>query len=96
MIPMIRWLILLLSAGLCACGGSRYGSGIPACYDPLLDAALSGSPRADSLRQLLRETPREEREAMAWLIAWMPCGDRDTMRLDLLRTCCQCDQRKEK
>ncbi len=97
MIPMIRWLLLLLSAGLCACGGSRYGSGIPACYDPLLDAALSESPRADSLRQLLRETPREEREAMAWLIAWMPCGDRDTMRLDLLRenVSCACRARAQ-
>ncbi len=82
---MIRWLILLLSLGLCACGGSRYGSGIPAYYDPLLDAALAECPRADSLRQLLRETPRAEREAMAWLMAWMPCGDLDTMRLDLLR-----------
>ena len=82
---MIRWLILLLSLGLCACGGSRYGSGIPAYYDPLLDAALAECPRADSLQQLLRETPRAEREAMAWLMAWMPCGDLDTMRLDLLR-----------
>lgn len=93
---MIRWLILLLSLGLCACGGSRYGSGIPESYDPLLDAALAGCPRADSLRQLLRETPRAEREAMAFLIAWMPCGDRDTMRLDLLRenVTCACRARE--
>ena len=82
---MIRLLTLIACLGLCACGGSRYGSGIPETYDPLLDAALAECPRADSLRHLLRETPREEREAMAWLVAWMPQGDRDTMRLDLLR-----------
>ena len=34
---------------------------------------------------LLASTPRGERAAMAWLIARMPCGDRDTMHLDLLR-----------
>lgn len=82
---MIRLLTLLCCLGLCACGGSRYGSGIPEAYDPLLDAALAECPRADSLRQLLRDTPRAEREAMAYLLAWMPAGDRDTIRLDLLR-----------
>lgn len=58
---MIRLLTLLMCLGLCACGGSRYGSGIPESYDPLLDAALAECPRADSLRMLLRETPRAER-----------------------------------
>lgn len=81
---MKKILILIASAILCSCGG-RYGSGIPAEYEQLLDEALAGSPRADSLRTLLRETPREQRGAMAWLLVWMPQGDRDTMRLDLLR-----------
>ena len=81
---MKKILILIAAAALCACGG-RYGAGIPAEYEQLLDGALTGCPRADSLRTLLRETPREERGAMAYLIAWMPQGDRDTMRLDLLR-----------
>ena len=80
---MKRIIFLLLGACLCACG--RYGCGVPAGYEPLLDAALAGCPRADSLRQLLRQTPREQREGMAFLIAHMPRGDRDTMRLDLLR-----------
>lgn len=75
--------LLLFAALLCACG--RYGCGVPAAYEPLLDAALADCPRADSLRLLLRATPRAEREAMAYLIAYMPEGDRDTMRLDLLR-----------
>lgn len=80
---MKHTLLLLLGLALCACG--RYGSGVPAGYEPLLDVALADTPRADSLRLLLRETPREQREAMAFLIAYMPQGDRDTMRLDLLR-----------
>lgn len=76
---------LLLFAGLlCACGG-RYGCGVPAAYEPLLDAALADCPRADCLRRLLRITPRSERESMAYLIAYMPTGDRDTMQIDLLR-----------
>lgn len=81
---MKRLLLLLFAAAATACGGP-YGAGIPAEYEPLLDAALADAPRADSLRALLRETPRDERAAMAWLIAWMPRGDRDTMSLDLLR-----------
>ncbi|WP_148468642.1 transglutaminase family protein [Alistipes sp.] len=80
---MKRIFLLLFAAALAACG--RYGAGVPAVYEPLLDAALAECPRADSLRALLRATPRAEREAMAYLLAWMPAGDRDTMRLDLLR-----------
>ncbi len=80
---MKRLLIVLFAAAMAACG--RYGAGVPAAYEPLLDAALAECPRADSLRALLRATPRADREAMAYLIAWMPAGDRDTMRLDLLR-----------
>lgn len=80
---MKRILLLLFAAATVACG--RYGAGVPAAYEPLLDAALAQSSRSDSLRALLRETPRSDREAMAYLIAYMPAGDRDTMRLDLLR-----------
>ena len=80
---MKRIFLLLLGLFLCACG--RYGCGVPAEYEPLLDAALADCPRADSLRQLLRETPRNRRAGMAFLVAYMPQGDRDTMRLDLLR-----------
>ena len=82
---MKRQLLLLLGVVLCACTPNPYGRGVPASYVPLLDAALEETPRADSLRALLSDTPCEEREAMAYLIAWMPRGDRDTMSLDLLR-----------
>ena len=50
---MKRIIFLLLGACLCTCG--RYGCGVPARYEPLLDSALAGCPRADSLRQLLRQ-----------------------------------------
>jgi len=80
---MKKIFLLLFAAASVAC--SRYGAGVPAEYVPLLDAALAGCPRADSLRTLLRETPESDREAMAYLLAWMTPGDRDTMRIDLLR-----------
>lgn len=76
-------LMLLAALLLGACG--RYGAGVPACCEAQLDAALADCPRADSLRQLLRETPRCNRAAMACLLVGMPRGDRDTMALDLLR-----------
>ena len=47
---MKKILILIAAAALCACGG-RYGAGIPAEYEQLLDGALTGCPRADSLRK---------------------------------------------
>lgn len=76
-------LLLLLAAASVAC--SPYGAGVPAAYEPRLDEVLAASPRGDSLRTFLRATPRDERAAAAYLIAWMPEGDRDTMRLELLR-----------
>lgn len=75
--------ILCVVAGALSC--SRYGAGIPSEYERALDDVLADAVRADSLTQLLRTTPRSERKAMAYLIVCMPQGDRDTMRLDLLR-----------
>lgn len=79
---MKKLFLLLFAVSLCTC--NPYG-GVPKEYEPLLDEALADCPRADSLRALLRETPRAEQKAMAYLIIYMPRGDRDTMRLDLLR-----------
>lgn len=79
---MKRIIFLLLGACLCACG--RYGCGVPAGYEPLLDAALADAC-APTACGISAQTPREQREGMAFLIAHMPRGDRDTMRLDLLR-----------
>lgn len=76
--------VAVFAAILCACGG-RYGAGVPDEYVPQLDSVLAASPRAVELEALLSETPRGQREAMAYLLAWMPEGDRDTMDLDILR-----------
>lgn len=81
---MKRQLLLLLGVVLCACTPNPYGRGVPASYVPLLDAALEETPRADSLRALLSDTPCEEREAMAYLIAWMPRATATRCR----STCC--------
>lgn len=82
---MKRMLLLFVCLAAAACGHGRYGAGIPAEYDALLDAALARTSRADTLRELLGTTPRAEREAMAYLIAHMPQGDLDTLHVDLLR-----------
>lgn len=87
------FLLALLVFAAC---GSRYGAGIPGCYEPLLDDALSRSARPEALKDLLAETPRAEREALAYLIAYMPQGDLDTMDLLLLRenVACACCARR--
>ena len=82
---MKRLILLLACLTAAACGHGRYGAGIPAAYDAPLDAALARTPRADTLRALLDATPRDEREAMAYLIAHMPQGDLDTLHTGLLR-----------
>lgn len=81
---MRHTLIIILAVALTACG-SRYGGGVPAEYDSMLDEAFGSSKRGDDLKRLLADMPEEQQKAMAYLIAYMPQGDRDTMSLDLLR-----------
>ena len=80
---MKKWMILLCMTALAAC--NRYDAGIPAEERQQLATTLESSSRPDALRELLRQTPRDERAATAWLLNRMTPGDRDTMRLDLLR-----------
>ena len=82
----MKRLILLLCLAAAACTGSRYGAGVPATYDRLLDSAFSRTgDRACDLRRLLAETPASRREGMAYLLAHMPQGDLDTLDLEILR-----------
>ena len=74
----------LLLVGL-ICSLSTCTSGISTDYKRQLETVLNQSSRADSLRLLLHKTPHDEQEAMAYLIAWMPQGDRATMNLALLK-----------
>lgn len=76
---------MLLFAGVACTVAGCTSSGISADSQRQLETVLDDSPRSDSLRVLLKETPRNEQEAMAYLLAWMPQGDRDTMDLALLR-----------
>ncbi len=77
--------LLLLCAGLACTVTGCTQSGISADSKRQLESVLDNSPRADSLRTLLKETPRDEQEAMTFLLAWMSQGDRDTLDLALLR-----------
>ena len=61
--------LLLLCAGLACTVAGCTSSGISADSQRQLETVLDDSPRADSLRTLLKETPRDEQEAMAYLLA---------------------------
>ncbi len=54
-------------------------------YSPELEAAISTSTRPEALKQLLKESDKQHREALEYLITYMPEADRDTMSLDLLK-----------
>lgn len=53
--------------------------------NPTLEAIIASSSRPEILNRLLNEADKEEREALAYLIKYMPAADRDTMPLNLLR-----------
>lgn len=77
-------ILLLVSAAL-VCSFAGCTASNSSADKQQLESVLDDSPRADSLRTLLKETPRDEQAAMTYLLAWMPQGDRDTMDLALLR-----------
>lgn len=54
-------------------------------YSPKLEEAISTSARPEALKQLLDESDKEHREALGYLITYMPKADRDTMALNLLK-----------
>ena len=54
-------------------------------YSPELEAAISTSTRPEALKQLLKESDKPHREALEYLITYMPEADRDTMSLSLLK-----------
>lgn len=54
-------------------------------YGPELEAAINASTRSEALKQLLKESNKQHREALEYLIAYMPKADRDTMSLSLLK-----------
>ena len=54
-------------------------------YSPELEAAINASIRPEALKQLFKESDKQHREALEYLITYMPKADRDTMSLSLLK-----------
>lgn len=82
---MKKLLILMACVALAACGGSKYGKGVPAQYDTLLDAAMAkAGDNADQLNIALDQCPEAQREGMAFLIAYMPESDLQTLTSSFL------------
>lgn len=75
----MKTVLLFLVVCVCACSVNPY-SGVPEKYHALLDQALSkaGENRTE-LEKALMEAPEQEKEGMAFLIAYMP--DRDLQEL---------------
>ena len=80
----MKHLPLLFLLALAACSGEKY-PGVPTGYHDLLDDAFSRAGRnADALRRTLANTPEEQREGMAYLIAYMPDSDLVSLPAQLL------------
>ena len=54
-------------------------------YSPEVEEAINASSRPESLHQLLAQCDGAHREALEYLITYMPDADRDTMSLELLK-----------
>ena len=81
----MRTLIISLFCALCcACGKYAW---VPQQYHALLDAAFekAGANKAE-LEKALSEAPAEQKEGMAFLIAYMPERDLTTLSADFLLT----------
>ena len=76
----MKGVLLFCVVCLLACAGNKY-SGVPEKYHALLNQALekAGENRAE-LEKALAEAPAEQKEGMAFLIAYMP--DRDLKELN--------------
>ena len=74
---------VLLLVCLWACGGTY--TGVPEKYHTLLDEALvkAGENRVE-LEKALREAPAEQKEGMAFLVAYMPERDLKELKADFL------------
>ncbi len=80
----MKGVLLFLVAGLLSCSGSRY-SGVPEKYHGLLDQALgkAGANRTE-LERALTEAPVEQKEGIAFLIAYMPDRDLQELKAEFL------------
>jgi hypothetical protein len=78
-------IIIIACLALAACTG-KYGAGVPEKYNQLLDEAFAkAGDNGQRLLDALANTPEEQREGMAYLIAYMPHNDLDSMDVALLK-----------
>lgn len=75
----IKSVLVLLAFGLSACSSGRY-AGVPKEYHALIDRTIAtAGDNAKELKKALKEVPRNEREAVAFLISYMPERDAKTL-----------------
>lgn len=81
---MMRCALFLIVVCLVACQGNKY-AGVPEKYHPLLDQALAkaGENRTE-LEKAVREAPEQQKEGIAFLIAYMPERDLQELSADFL------------
>ncbi len=76
--------LLMFALCLSACTGGKY-AGIPEKYHDLLDQTMSRSgENAKELEKALKEVPVEQKEGMAFLLAYMPERDAKSLPADFL------------
>lgn len=81
---MKDYLLLFLVVCLFACSGNKY-AGVPEKYHGLLDQAMVKSgENATELNKALADVPMEQKEGMAFLIAYMPERDLKELKADFL------------
>ncbi len=77
-------LFLFLAFCMAACSGSRY-PGVPEKYHDLLDQSISkAGDNAGELEKALKAVPDDQKEGMAFLIAYMPERDARELTADFL------------
>lgn len=80
----IKSVLVLLAFGLSACTSGRY-AGVPKEYHALIDRTIAtAGDNAKELKKALKEVPRNEREAVAFLISYMPERDARSLSADFL------------
>lgn len=80
----IKSVLVLLAFGLSACSSGRY-AGVPKEYHALIDRTIAtAGDNAKELKKALKEGPRNEREAVAFLISYMPERDAKSLSADFL------------
>lgn len=80
----MKYVLWLLALSVCACTESKY-AGVPEKYHELLDQALmKAGDNAVELTKALNEAPEQQKEGIAFLIAYMPERDLQELTADFL------------